>query len=66
MGDYSNRDYMFASKDYTATISRPCSGVLVALAGYGKRALFKDMVWCLTVRTTRIVNWWWVDLVDIG
>ena len=65
-GWFLQRDYMFASKDYAAAVSRPRSGVPVALAGYGNKALFKDMVRCLTVWTTRIVNWWWVDLVDIG
>jgi len=36
------------------------------LLGMKNRILFKDMVWCLTVWTTRIVNWWWVDLLDIA
>jgi len=36
------------------------------LLGLKNRALFKDMIWCLTIWTIRIVKWWWVDLVDIG
>ena len=37
LGDSSNRDCMFASKDYATAVSRPHSGVPVALAGYGKQ-----------------------------
>ena len=37
LGDSNNRDCMFASKDYAAAVSRPRSGVPLALAGYGKQ-----------------------------
>ena len=36
LGDSSNRDCMFVSKDYAAAVSRPCSGVPVTLVGYEK------------------------------
>ena len=36
MGDSSNLNCMFASRDYAAAVSGPLSGVPVALAGYGK------------------------------
>ena len=37
LGDFSNRDCTFASKDYAAVVSRPRSGVLVALVEYEKQ-----------------------------
>ena len=37
LGDSSNRDCMFASKDYAATMRRPRSGIPVALAEYRKQ-----------------------------
>jgi len=36
LGDSSNRDCMFVSMDYAAAVSRPCSGIPVALAEYEK------------------------------
>ena len=36
MGDFSNLDCMIASRDYAVAVSRPRSGVPVALAGYEK------------------------------
>jgi len=36
LGDFSYRDCMLASKDYAAAMSRPRSGVPVALAEYEK------------------------------
>ena len=37
LGDSSNLDCMFASRDYAAAVSRSRSGIPVALAGYGKQ-----------------------------
>ena len=37
LGDFSNRDCTFASKDYATAVSRPRSGVLVALVGHEKQ-----------------------------
>ena len=37
MGDSSNLDCMFASKNYEAVVSRPRLGVPVALTGYEKQ-----------------------------
>jgi len=37
LDDFSNRDCMFASKDYAAAVSRSRSGVPVALAEYRKQ-----------------------------
>ena len=37
LGDLSNQGCTSASTDYVATVSRPCSGVPVALAEYGKQ-----------------------------
>ena len=36
LGNSSNRDCMFASRDYAVAVSRPRSGVPVALAEYEK------------------------------
>jgi len=37
LGDFSNRDYTFASKDYAAAVSRRRSGIPMALAEYKKQ-----------------------------
>ena len=49
LGDSSNRDCTFAIKDYAVAVSRPCLGVLAALAGMENKALFNDMIRCLIV-----------------
>ena len=49
LGDFSNRDCTFASKDYAAAMSRPHSCVRRHSVSLKKRTLFKDMVRCLTV-----------------
>jgi len=36
LGDSSNLDCMFVSRDCAAAVSKPRSGVPVALAGHGK------------------------------
>ena len=37
LGDSSNLDCMFASRDYAAAVSKPRLGVPVALVGHGKQ-----------------------------
>ena len=66
LGDSSNLDCMFASRNYAAAVSRPRSGVPVALAGYEKWGTLQRHGLVPDSMTTQIVNWWWVDLVDIG
>ena len=43
LGDFANWDCMFASKDYVAAVSRPRSGVPVALAEYGKQGTLQRL-----------------------
>ena len=49
LGDFSNRDCMFASKDYAAAVSRPRQVFQWHLLSMKDGALFKDMVRCLIV-----------------
>ena len=65
LADFSNRDYMFASKDYAAAMSRLHSGVPVALAEYEKHGTLQRHSSVPDCMNNQIVNWWWVDLVDI-
>jgi len=45
----------------------PCVGRILmfqwCLVSLEYWALFKNIVWCLAVRATQIVNLWWVDLI---
>ena len=66
MSDSSNLDCMYGSRDCEAAVSKPRSCVPVALAGYEKWGTLQRHDLVSDSMNNPDVNWWWVDLVDIG
>ena len=66
LGDFSNQDCTFASKDYAAAVSRPHSCVPAALGESEKQDTLQKHGSVPDSMNIPDCDWWWVDLVDIG
>ena len=65
LGDFSNRGCMSVSWDCFAALSRPRSCVPTILVSLKDWTFLKNIVMCLTICTTQIVNLRWIDLVNL-